>query len=1599
MGGAIEVQAATKSAPNLDPQSAVAAGISADNPTEAVGQATAVAGYASTTKVADGLAKQSIAQQRAYWGDASQGEQEQLKAVGYNAPPSEDDMHAASPVSSIFGSIIGLGKSAISGVEHAGGDVLNAVASPLRFTQHLVRAGHVVSEIGMANSGESQSQIAQQSEGAGVNPLAGLNAIFSASAWSRAWRETTNGEKSFDPAVERAIQKKTDPDVFKLGKLVAQGVPQQEIVNSFSANQRQQVTQMLASGDVKSVAQQLNNAHLSVGRSALGEQFLTQHPALGKKLSGGIDAAFDVLGDPTMQAGKVLDAVKVARWGLDSARAAEYASSDTSAYRQLLNQPQVQKWVTYVGHKIETDGWSALERTEPKMFRVAQLAANEGVKDTATLNTWLEGNAGVNAILKGDAATLSHGAAIMPHLSVVGYQRLLAKGAFTKAVDFLDDADKLGKVAKFGADKLGDERLGTGDIETGGLPQSMALDSVKALPQSLREIASTEDNPFVTRQGGLLGHLLVKPAVSMARTYKQLSTITADKPMLSLLAEDAPVNLKRMLSYALPSVHVNKIVDAFIASDDIGQKFSIVKGATAQMLHAAGVFSGPNGAEIGDKLMAAVDDAFRNETYSPLGIDKMADTIRGTGLPRRMGVLENQLSDTVAIPSFKEIRSAARRDKFLYGLGIVNPNAVDTFMNAWKATTLMRVGFAVRVSMDEWLGNGLRNGFMGAVVARSMISEAKRAADREAALADESKAMDALGPDQSRIASAVSSAAARVPSAILKQVKTTSDLASAIFGHAAWLAYKGTGGALTRQSYYDSAKMFYDNVWTGHLSDLVGSLAHAGGGYDLADNMRNLDVGGGKFVTLRLKKTGGFTDAEAASSDPSFKLKWHYALGQVGNSKLARPVLENIDRSKTFQINRVMDVLKSPDFEETARRSGRYFELPDGRKVATGEATQQEALKSWATKVVAHVNALVRSVDPEKGEVMHDVVGEMLKGKGPPPMEVLDNIGNDKLPKSVFGPELALDPTGQLSFSNLVQSGFQSLSKIIDWISRQPISLQAYAQSMDELRPWVEEIVGKDASESVKTAMLSDLSWNQAGNKIKPYIHSPEIRSQFEVIHRTAMPFLFAQDQFIKRWVRTFVDSPEAIRKAQLGMNGLKTSGFVHTDANGNEFFYYPGSGTVTSIIADALTKIGLPASLPISVPFTGEVKNLMPGLADPLTPSVGPLVAVPLKELAGIFPELQPTQTALLQEGASESWWEQVLPSTVSRLIQAFSGSSSDQGEFGSSMMKAIQLAEETGHGLPHNATPAQQQQYIDRVTNWTRILFFVKAAIGFNVPATPTPNFDPKNFSGKLQTLLNTLPYDQAITEFLKENPKATPYTVFMSETTGDVADLPSTQAAGEFISSNRAFIAAHPQAAGWLIPRTTGQGTYDASVYREQIQYGMRESKLPTQFLQDVLMAPAANTYYKSIANEQAAITAAGNNTASKAAIRQGFDQWEAGFARQNPAFSDYLASGGKAEVRAQTISDLQSAMDDPTLPQGTQTDHVKTLLESYDNFENAYLTTEGNYSSSSLAYQNQLKAGITDWANQYIADNPDVADLWNVLFLPELGDKGVTQGLAQ
>jgi hypothetical protein len=93
----------------------------------------------------------------------------------------------------------------------------------------------------------------------------------------------------------------------------------------------------------------------------------------------------------------------------------------------------------------------------------------------------------------------------------------------------------------------------------------------------------------------------------------------------------------------------------------------------------------------------------------------------------------------------------------------------------------------------------------------------------------------------------------------------------------------------------------------------------------------------------------------------------------------------------------------------------------------------------------------------------------------------------------------------------------------------------------------------------------------------------------------------------------------------------------------------------------------------------------------------------------------------------------------------------------------------------------------------------------------------------------------------------------------------------------------------------------------------------------------------------------------------------------------------------------LKQIQAAMANGTAPQGPQTDHISDVIYSFQNYEQTYLGTDGNFGSRAskarIALQNQFEA----WGQAYIAQHPDVADLWNLLIVPEMGTKALTQGV--
>lgn len=1602
-------------APQLDAKTAVSAGMAAGSNVEAVQNAAATANLGQTTNMVDGLRDQPISAQLKYWHNSDSAQQSKLASMGYKPPPDPATTHP----SDFWGHMLGDVKGAVSrGVSDAtsgvssilsgqaqtargtADDALSAIGAPLRFVQHGLRSLQVLDEHAMARNGMTQDQIANHVRGAfgaitGGWGITGLKLLTSPSEWARDWRETNNGEQTFDPAIEYQIKQQTNPVTFKIAKALASGDSEAQVIGNTQGQQKLALVQAIQSPEVKDAVQQLNAAHLSVGRAVVGQRFIVQHPALGKDLSGGIDAAYDVLADPTMHTGGIVDAARLATQGVTGGVAAEHAAEltrlgqpagsvgtgeavraetysvpTTTAYYARLQQAPVQRWFRTIGDRIESSGITSASELDSRVLPIAQQLSDAGVHDAQSLAHWFAGQAGLKAVMSGEAATTHAGTALLPSLTPVGLARMQAKGLLSKSIDWLS--------AK--GPSLSGHFLAPEDVSTGTEMGDHALDELRGFPKNADE-ALHEDGPPITRkQNGALSRAGIRVATFPARLFRRIVTLTPTQGFVDSNSKDFPVMVKRMLQYSLPAHHVNQLTDMLLAATEEGEKREIYRGAVKQMLVHAGVYgSSERMAQLGDEMMATLDDSFHAGTYAPGDISKMSNGDSAALLP-------SQMSSTWYMPSYKEVRMAAKRDAFYNRLGFDLPDTMDKAMKYWKAAVLLRVGFAVRVALsDEAFSNVLRHGLPSYLMARAAVKTVRHELE-----------MDSDG----KIASAVAAITNKIPAPLLEQVQNVHDLASLSWAHTTHALYRATGGSLTLPEYLDGARSFYKYQWEPGMAlrDQIASVAHGGASWD-PDAIGKISLGGGKAVDIGAKRSGIY-GRSVQGSDPLFNQKWWFGLNQIAHDPLGRTVLENLDKGgSVFQRNRVLEAMEDPAMEEQLKRGVRWNTLADGRVVGRN-ATREDALKEWASKIVKSVHASLKDqgyLSTEEAQLpeVRQAIDYMLERGTAPDIEQLEDLAAKHrllAPRTAYGPEwVSVNKPDRL-----IATGFHGLSKIIDWISREPMTLDAYTKALHDTRPVAMSLLGRDELDDDAEQLASDMAAKKALEQVKPYIHSPEIRSQFEVIHRTAMPFLFAQDQFIKRWGRTFIDSPDGIRKAQLTMQGLQNSGFITTNSQGEQTFAYPGSQYALSLLARTLNVFHLGATLPVLTPFTGEVTDLMPGLQSPSIPSVGPTVAVVVKGLTGIFPELQPAQQVLLQEGASTSYWDQILPPTLSRLILAVSGSPNTPGEFASAMMQAMQLLAAGGHGLPENANAAQKQQYLDRVTSWTRTAFFFKALLGFIVPASPTQNFDPKNLDGRLQQLFTELPTNEAIAEFIRENPDATPYTVFDSSSAGDVPNLPSTQGVQQFMSQNGKLVSEHPLAAGWFVPRTLGNEPFDPSVYREQISYGMRNQTLPVDFLTDLTKAAAASTYYASENNYYTAYNQV-TSSAQKTQMRTIWDNWQANFMAQNPTFANYVTDGGEAQKRADTLRDIQSVLDSNEAPEGSTTQHVATLMEAFGNYEQAYASLDGNYSEQATQQRDNMETTIQTWAAAYTNQNPDVSDLWNTLLVPELGQHALTQGV--
>jgi hypothetical protein len=539
-------------------------------------------------------------------------------------------------------------------------------------------------------------------------------------------------------------------------------------------------------------------------------------------------------------------------------------------------------------------------------------------------------------------------------------------------------------------------------------------------------------------------------------------------------------------------------------------------------------------------------------------------------------------------------------------------------------------------------------------------------------------------------------------------------------------------------------------------------------------------------------------------------------------------------------------------------------------------------------------------------------------------------------------------------------------------------------------------------------------------NDIMPLVDSHEMRTQFAEYGRGFLPFQYAEENFLRRWATTVLESPQSIEKARLGYMGLKSAGVIRTDENGKDFFHYPGSG----LFIDALEKIGnalgwqnlgTTAASVVGVEFQTPTDKLLPGFHSSIgKPAIGPIVSLPLSFLTSLAPELTPIKQALQGDyTTTNSMLEQIIPTQFVNTFKALLTNPDGNAKYMAAQNSALAQLQATRHGLPENATANQKEEYLDRVRNWSRIVFIAQALAGWITPGPPglmssaqndadpfTAIKDPRSqLSKTYATLVQNLGIEQGTIEFLRVVPNAKlgdllhpiAYTVGQS-TSKSGAPLPATKEAGAFFDENSKYILSFPNAGPWLLPQDpTGESAHSQYAYDQQTISELRDKRTPTEFLDAMLFKQGSILYFEAKDKFDAKMQELklANNKKGQAILQENWDIKSAIYKAAHPTFTAQLQNSDAKQRRADVLTEMRTIIKDPQAPKPPHMPDLIRVMNGFEAYEAKLNELSSDRSVEGSVKRNKLKANWKLYLDNMQATRPAMQSFILSVIVPESG----------
>jgi hypothetical protein len=1431
------------------------------------------------------------------------------------------------------------------------------------------------------------------------------------------------GDKVFSPGRIAAAEAKYGKDMMsvavkiaggtQLSDIIANGTDQEKAIASTAAQLREsgQTDHLLqdaldaAQAAKYSPGRQL--ANLLLPDSMEGSGFLY------KGISGVVDASYRIFADPTLQLGKAKKAYDAGNWLLFNIMGKEKYTygrnliatvNNDVRVDQVFTNPKISGFFNAYGAELDNlakarklrdpaaaaEATTNLKRLAPEFGPSAvDEFISAGVKDAATASNYLKNVSDTSFIFRGQAARKT------PLIPVLDASR-------KARVNLLTAADKVFNIDKVGR-ALVDNMYGL---------NATVEDVVTGLTTKAEEIGKAEKSLTNFKQDGAFRFTNQQISARIDRFAQKFAITPYFKNDFFDVNEPNAADKIYQLARLGNSRYHSKIIQEAFAAGNEGQKKQIFDG----LFGTIGEIRGWNKSDAGLKTLT--ESAGRKEQYSPTlfrDVKNADGTITKEPYSpsdfdgEQLAVLDWQLSSGTRVPNIMQLDSLVAKDALT--ARIFGPNYkrwADKATSYWVFGTLAGPRFVLRNAAEDLLVHALvGESQLGVVSGRSFIRRLA-ASDPDAKTTFINRLVNKAEQKaaQSQVAKAiVGKDNGAIQNVMLKGI--VKDLFAGRIDDA-------SAARLMEHFEFSNKDAFFDSVAEGAKNAQRGASQYMNVTQDVSKF--GSQMGALKIDENLYKKANGtsFGNLNPVASQEN-RVSWMFTITANANSELGKIAIKNLDPrvSRESAIKAIRDYLdKLP--EKDLKRFSLYSK---GETTQTHAAAIYDSVRPYFSKRNGELNTdllnKVRKID-EKGNVVvdakdlsiHDIPG-------------INNI--DMAPEFISGPTL-VPVTGDNFASGLMQWGWDTMGAANARLSRHPLAVETLNQTlktMDESgfrKAYIEKttagitdperlLIAEANAKRSLAAMAEDL----AHNKVLAYVDNPEVRTQLAMNVRNFARFYRATEDFYRRVVRSVRYNPESLARASLTYEGIAHSGWVQTDENGDQYFFYPGLSPVYKVMAKLGPIFGLKDTFKTGLPvqFGAKLKMMTPSMnPDSLFPTFsGPLAALPIQMVGNIIPQVKDLEQYLTGNmGQDQPLINAVLPAHVNRLLQTLNQDERNS-QSASAMRKAATYLEASGHGLKPKIdemgneippSPAEISAYQDKLQASTMTVMALRFISGFFLPASPSVNLKSDmakwvrdngevSYKATFNKLIekNNGNIDKAVGDWIKYFPDQMPYTVSESESTV-VANVRAVDSANQWVKDNQAVLDKYKEAGAFLIPQA---GKFDFNSYKLLFKEGIKANKSVSDFVRQVSVAKDREIYYqKKNEYDQMLLSAVG--TDAKRQIRNDWQTWSDQFKGVRPLLQEELGKGSATAIqRTVALSDLRNLLNDKSITTEPKTQSIlRDMLSQYDNYVLArdYAATPG--SGADQNYKDMLKTSAQESLKSLAENNPNAMAAFNSLFAP-------------